>query len=936
LGVNEINYNPYLYTGLKAGLNSRNSVSAAITSPFGVKKDEFILTSAGKNEYAPAEELKQQLLETKKEQGFIGKLWDGFKNLTGIGAGSRKAEQAIEKLEKGEITQEEALKALEGYKEGQKQCVDTVADIVSGIVSFAAFSLATATGIAAAPFTGGASLGLVVAGFAMAGAAGAASKVAIKGLDAASGGRKYSGKDLVYDIATGGVNGMFAPITAGIGGAAGKAVAGRLGVQAIREGGEVLVKEGLESTVRGTITKTLLTTSVDYVGGTAGARALCLATDMAVNGAISGAVDSSTRYLAGEEENKSLSGLLQNAGQGAAGGLIMSPLIGGGMRLAGKGINKVTNNINRNMTFDMVMPEGVDTAFRQGSTGDCHLVSTLDAMLHNPQTSKLVKKAILTTSDGNYQVKIGDEIVTVAKNAIPENILADNQGIRIFEQAYRQLNGGDLDGGFAEIVSKQFGLNPLHIAQADLSDEVIEKIAREQKNLVLSAGIEIDGQRHYLSVRNIDTQKGIVTLVDPLDTSKVIQKPIAEFKNELISLDGGSVKNIDLPNSARNADEVAFRGRVIAAGIDEDMVKRYGFSVDEVLEALELDDSIREGGEKTLAAAHFVRQSNYFESSQATLLDAVSIYDSLKSELLSPGAVDARCFLTEAEKKLLIDPEKIRMVGEYRRLHANEIKISIDSQAVASIQSPDVLLKVGEVDGSEKSIYCLDQALRIAPSKGNVSVGFTADLAKGSMITSECLDAYAKLADDAALKNALGGQRIAYFQNQYNKTKVSTTALDLIKRAQKEGLSSLTVTERHKLDEIFSDMIKGAYDPKISKIFLKELAVNPEKYGKIQGLVQVMKETFAKNGLSAESDHFYLRLIDRDLLGTFDSEGNFLDFNSLIKRIKKELPSISPVLKTGEGKIEIAKLNNLVVQYRYDEVSRKFQLITVFHKTQEL
>ena len=78
------------------------------------------------------------------------------------------------------------------------------------------------------------------------------------------GGRKYD--SLSYDLATGGINGMFAPITAGIGGAVGKVVAGKVGVTALREGGEVAVKEALKGTAKGTITKTLLTTNVKYVG----------------------------------------------------------------------------------------------------------------------------------------------------------------------------------------------------------------------------------------------------------------------------------------------------------------------------------------------------------------------------------------------------------------------------------------------------------------------------------------------------------------------------------------------------------------------------------------------------------------------------------------------------------------------------------------------
>ena len=347
MNINEISYDPYLYTGIKAISNSINTDNEKIFSTQfenNMNTDSIEVSSQlTSNNQVNVSELKKDIEKTKSEQGFIGKLWDGFKNLTGIGAGSNKAEKAIEQFENGEISQEEMEKAVNGYKEGQKQCVDIVADIVSGIASFGAFALATGVGIAASPFTGGASLGLVAAGFGIAGAAGAASKIAIKGIDAAVGGRDYD--SLGYDLATGGVNGIFAPITAGVGGAAGKAVAGKVGVTAIREGGEVVLRETLEGTAKGALTRTLLTTNIKYTGGTLASRALAMGTDMAINGALSGAVDSGTRYLAGDSENKSIEGFMSEVGTGTVSGFVLSPIIGGGMRILGNGVGKFTGKL---------------------------------------------------------------------------------------------------------------------------------------------------------------------------------------------------------------------------------------------------------------------------------------------------------------------------------------------------------------------------------------------------------------------------------------------------------------------------------------------------------------------------------------------------------------------------------------------------------------
>ena len=156
----------------------------------------------------------KKLNKIKKEQGFIGKGWDWFKNKTGIGDSSDKAQMQInaerdmlkqlrqpnakidqkqfekitgqkytkanlEKFKKGEFSQ--ASQKVSGYQEGQEMVVDVVADTVSGIVAIPVYGAA----VAAAPFTGGASIAI---GIAVAGATGALLKVGIKAADAASGG----------------------------------------------------------------------------------------------------------------------------------------------------------------------------------------------------------------------------------------------------------------------------------------------------------------------------------------------------------------------------------------------------------------------------------------------------------------------------------------------------------------------------------------------------------------------------------------------------------------------------------------------------------------------------------------------------------------------------------------------------------------------------
>ena len=511
---NGVNYNPYLYTGTKAALNSgRASYS---TNNQGIEnellfssdnsEDTFVSNPVSNTDSETSTEaLRENINKTKSEQGFIGKLWDGFKNLTGIGAGSQKAEKAIDDYENGKITKEEMEKAVNGYQEGQKQCVDMVADIASGIASFGAFSLATGLGLAAAPFTGGASLGLVAAGFSIAGVAGAAVKVGVKGIDAAVGGREYD--TLGYDLATGGINGVFAPITAGIGGAAGKAVAGKVGVTALREGGEVVVKEGIKNTAKGAITKTLLTTNVKYVGGTMGARALALGTDMAVNGAISGGVDSAVRYVAGDSEDKSVEGFAQEVATGTIGGFILSPVIGGGMRVVGNGFGKLTGKLSDKVDINYAQAKSAMANMPVADNPDMEVVKGFGGILKQAQSLADDIQVKGTSILDGLDESIGD--ISDNVNGIIGNVSALNQEMNAISRENRALvveiledlaNGKDVTSKVSQLAQKGISLADLiddkvGTLSQDLDDK-LTKILAANENLTqkATAGVQMAGE----------------------------------------------------------------------------------------------------------------------------------------------------------------------------------------------------------------------------------------------------------------------------------------------------------------------------------------------------------------------------------------------------------------------------------------------------------
>lgn len=243
----------------------------------------------------------------------------------------------MEKLKSGEIKLKSEA-ALDNYVEGQEMSVDIGADIISGIAALGIYTLA----VAAAPFTGGASIAV---GIAAAAASGAAIKAGMKGLDAAIGGREYNsfGKDL----ATGAFSGILAPITGGLGGAVGKTAAKTMGLQAARQVGKEVAAEGAKKGLTQGL-KTALTNPTGYVysGGTKLARGTAYAAEMAADGALGGGVDNAFRTAI---DGGSVEEILNAGLSGAAGGLVLAPVVGGGIKYTGSKIGKLHKRVSGNM-----------------------------------------------------------------------------------------------------------------------------------------------------------------------------------------------------------------------------------------------------------------------------------------------------------------------------------------------------------------------------------------------------------------------------------------------------------------------------------------------------------------------------------------------------------------------------------------------------------
>lgn len=306
----------------------------------------------------------KKLNKIKKEQGFIGKGWNWFKNKTGIGDSSNKAQMQInaerdmlkqlrqpnakidqkqfekitgqkytkanlEKFKKGEFSQ--ASQKVAGYQEGQKMAVDVVTDVAAGAASFTIYTLS----IAAAPFTGGGSIAL---GGALAAGTGALVKTSVKYADAVSGGRKYTLNDAKKDASTGAVSGLLAPITAGAGGAIGKTVATKLSLQTIKTVGKEIGEDVVENSFKQTLKTSLMSPGAfKYVGEGTGKKILAYSSEVVTDGALNGGIDNGFRTAI---NGGNLSDILKASGEGA----LFAPLVGLGMKGTGhvlyRGIGK--------------------------------------------------------------------------------------------------------------------------------------------------------------------------------------------------------------------------------------------------------------------------------------------------------------------------------------------------------------------------------------------------------------------------------------------------------------------------------------------------------------------------------------------------------------------------------------------------------------------
>ncbi len=445
------------------------------------------------------EDLENNFNNQKEHNGKIAQIWDVLKNILGLKSSSNKVQEQIDYIKtqfelyqnnqtdlktlfnlvtNSDFTIENinnlleqsnksalksdslASKSVYNYIEGQKMAVDTVADIVSGVAAVGSVALGSALGICAAPFTVGASLGLVIAGFLTAGATGGILKTGLKALEAKSGQRDYSSKNLLYDSITGVANGAMGIFSNGLAGSIGKTVMKSAGLEALETtvvksaalgGSSAIIEETGEIIALTTAQKAIKTA----------ATALELTTD----GALSGMMDALSRDVGEnltnekDEEDKEILKILSDTINGTIGGAIGGVVIGGAMNIASKAgsklgdkiaLTKIANDIddalnNVKNSLNSAINDKIDDISLKNS-GFKTLKEGFENFSDNIN-DKFIKSSLkqsLTIEDDVYKVSVSNYTVLLSKNELTPNILEaieNGDNTLIYNYAKNVLSG---------------------------------------------------------------------------------------------------------------------------------------------------------------------------------------------------------------------------------------------------------------------------------------------------------------------------------------------------------------------------------------------------------------------------------------------------------------------------------------------------------------
>ena len=99
---------------------------------YTMPQSQPIKTLSGQIMYMPPERtLRDEFVHQHKKNGLFERLYNALKNVTKLGTGSKKTQTAIEKAEKGEITEEQARETIQKYRNSQVSSTQAFTDVLS-------------------------------------------------------------------------------------------------------------------------------------------------------------------------------------------------------------------------------------------------------------------------------------------------------------------------------------------------------------------------------------------------------------------------------------------------------------------------------------------------------------------------------------------------------------------------------------------------------------------------------------------------------------------------------------------------------------------------------------------------------------------------------------------------------------------------------------
>jgi len=235
--------------------------------------------------YRPEESYLEEKLEgVVDKQGVIGDIWNGFKEITGLGFSQSDCEKMLEKYKNGEMSFEDALEEIEKYESKQTAFTSLATNLATGAAAIGLTIASAGTG----------PIGWAVA-FKFGAPIGAAVKSAIGILDRSTNdveGDALNAKNIAKDAISGALTGAASAVSSGV--SEGLKVTKDMSAEAIKEGLRVSVRNGIRCGVEcGAMSGAVTYTTNSIIDGTEfrlGELAQETATSALVSGAVGGVV----------------------------------------------------------------------------------------------------------------------------------------------------------------------------------------------------------------------------------------------------------------------------------------------------------------------------------------------------------------------------------------------------------------------------------------------------------------------------------------------------------------------------------------------------------------------------------------------------------------------------------------------------------------------